>query len=642
MTLSKPLQTAGFPLDVSAYKPLALDPVRVVLSAAELAQLKANIQLVRDTVVFFTAVAGAKGLAGHTGGAYSIVPEVLIADAFIRGSGGKVYPALFDEAGHRVAIQYAMSAFNGAMPFEKLLHYREPGAGLYGHPELDPHLGVTFSSGRLGHLWPFVNGVAHAYPDQAVLLLGSDGSQQEGNDAEAARHAVAQQLNVKLLLDDNDVTIAGHPRDYLPGYDLARTLEGHGLTVLTGDPENIEDLYKRMQKAFITPGPIALVNRRPMAPGVPGIEGSHKGHDVIPKDNAIAYLEKRGLTACVEYLKALTTPKTSASYKGSTPETASNRNEFGAILNGILAKLPAEDRKKSIFVIDSDLEGSTGLKAIREKHPEVYCLGGVMERGNFSAAAGFGFERGKQGVFSTFSAFLEMIVSEITMARMNGANVLCHFSHAGVDEISDNTCHFGINVFFAHNGLVQGDKTRLYFPADAAQLKAAVERVYADPGLRFVFTTRSKVPFILRADGSRFFDEKYKFEPGKDDLIREGKAGYVISYGELLYRALDAVERARADGIDVGLINKPTLNVVDEDMIKRVGAAKFALLVEGQNAETGLGVRYGTWLLERDLRPVYGRMGVTRPGAGGQAEQIPHQGLAPDDILNRIRHLNGK
>jgi transketolase C-terminal domain/subunit len=220
--------------------------------------------------------------------------------------------------------------------------------------------------------------------------------------------------------------------------------------------------------------------------------------------------------------------------------------------------------------------------------------------------------------------------------------VLCHFSHAGVDEISDNTCHFGINVFFAHNGLVQGDKTRLYFAADAAQLQAVVERVYGDPGLRFVFTTRSKVPYILKANGARFFDDAYKFDPGKDDLIREGKAGYVVSYGEMLYRALDAVERARAEGIDVGLINKPTLNVVDEAMMKRVGATKFALLVEGQNAETGLGVRYGTWLLERELRPVYGRMGVTRPGAGGQAEQVPHQGLDPDSILNRIRQLAKK
>ncbi len=638
----KPLQTNGFPLDVSAYKPLSLDPARAALSTAELAQLKTNIQIVRDTIVFFTAVAGVKGLAGHTGGAYGLVPEVLITDGFIRGSGGKVYPALFDESGHRVAIQYAMSAFNGIMPFEKLMHYREPGEGLYGHPELDPHLGVTFSSGRLGHMWPFVNGVAKAHPQQAVVLFGSDGSQMEGNDAEAARLAVAQQLNVKLLLDDNNVTIAGHPKDYLPGYDLARTLEGHGLLVLTGDPEDIEDLYSRMQKAFVTLGPVALVNRRPMAPGIPGIEGTHKGHDVIPKDNAITYLEARKLTACVDCLKGLTTPKSSATYKGSTPETASNRTEFGNIINGILAKLSPEDRKKSIFVIDSDLEGSTGLKAIREKNPDVFCLGGVMERGNFSAAAGFGFEKGKQGVFSTFSAFLEMIVSEITMARMNDANVLCHFSHAGVDEISDNTCHFGINVFFANNGLVLGDKTRLYFAADAAQLKAAVEKVYGDEGLRFVFTTRSKVPYILRADGSRFFDDKYSFVSGKDDLIREGKDGYVVSFGEMLYRSLDAVERARAEGIDVGLINKATLNVADEDMLKRVGATKFALLVEGQNVETGLGVRYGTWLLERGLRPAYGRMGVTRAGAGGQAEQVPHQGLAPDDILKRIRKLAGK
>ena len=40
-------------------------------------------------------------------------------------------------------------------------------------------------------------------------MLGSDGSQMEGDDAEAARLAVAQKLNVKLLIDDNDVTIAG-------------------------------------------------------------------------------------------------------------------------------------------------------------------------------------------------------------------------------------------------------------------------------------------------------------------------------------------------------------------------------------------------------------------------------------------------
>lgn len=44
---------------------------------------------------------------------------------------------------------------------------------------------------------------------------------------------------------------------------------------------------------------------------------------------------------------------------------------------------------------------------------------------------GFGFDPEKFGVFSTFSAFLEMIVSELTMARLNKCNVLSHFSHSG-------------------------------------------------------------------------------------------------------------------------------------------------------------------------------------------------------------------
>ncbi len=166
-----------FPIDVSAYTPLELDPAHRALSPELRDQLAANTQIVRDTIIFFTAVAGVKGLAGHTGGAYSIVPEVLIADGFMRGS-DNIYPVLFDEAGHRVALQYAMAAFNGEIPFEKLLHYREFGHGLFGHPELDPELGVKFSSGRLGHLWPFVNGVAKAHPGQSIVLFSSDGSQQ--------------------------------------------------------------------------------------------------------------------------------------------------------------------------------------------------------------------------------------------------------------------------------------------------------------------------------------------------------------------------------------------------------------------------------------------------------------------------------
>lgn len=631
----------SFPVDTSAYKTLAIDPAKGSLSAEEREQLETNINVVRDTIVFFTAIAGIKGFAGHTGGAYDIVPEVLIADAFMHGD-KKVYPAFFDEAGHRVAIQYAMAAFNGDMPFEKLYEYRAANSGLYGHPEIEPELGIKFASGRLGHMWPFINGIARAHPGGTVFMFGSDGSQMEGNDAEAARLAVAQGYNVKLVIDDNNVTIAGHPNDYMPGYDVAKTLAGHGLTVDAGDGEDIDGLVARMFKAMQTDGPVAVVNQRPMAPGIPGIEGSNKGHDVIAKDNALAYLEMRGHTDAIDYLNKVEKPGTTQTYLGSAKEVGSNRSEFGKIVNEILDGMPKEERAHQVFVVDSDLEGSTGLNAIRASHPEVFINGGVQERGNLSAAAGFGFAPGKQGIFSTFSAFLEMIISEATMARLNNSRLICHFSHAGVDEIADNTCHYGINIFLAHCGIPEDDTTRLYFAADAKQLKSLVNTIWNDEGIRYVFTTRSKVPFINKEDGTPFYDENYRFKPGQDEIIRKGSAGYVVSYGELLYRALDAVERARAEGIDVGLINKPSLNVIDEDAMQLVGASPFALVVEGQNLNTGLGSRYGSWLLQRGNAPKYDVMAVSRLGAGGIAEHIPHQGLDPDTILGKIKKLAGK
>mgnify|MGYP001602905538 FL=1 len=33
-----------------------------------------------------------------------------------------------------------------------------------------------------------------------------------------------------------------------------------------------------------------------------------------------------------------------------------------------------------MFAVKSDLEGSTGLKAIHKKHPEVFISSGIMER----------------------------------------------------------------------------------------------------------------------------------------------------------------------------------------------------------------------------------------------------------------------
>lgn len=628
-----------FPFNLSLYQPLSISVDQEVMTPDQKDILTHNIALVRNSIVFFTALANTKGLGGHTGGAYDIVPELLIADAFMKGN-DSCYPVYFDEAGHRVAIQYMMAVLNGYKSPEALLHYREFQQGLYGHPERHEAEGVFFSSGRLGHMWSHVNGVAEAHPGKTVFMFGSDGSQQEGDDAEAARYAVARQLNLTLLLDDNDVTIAGHPTEYMQGYDLVKTLAGQGLQVRSCDGENLDALFTAIRQAITYQGPAAVVIRRKMAVGVAGIEGLPKGHDVIPVPLAIDYLTAKGHAEAVAMLQQPVEKAGKMVWRGSTPEQAKNRDEFGKIISEIVQGLdkPAE----KVIVVDSDLEGSCGLHHIRKNCPEVYVHGGIMERNNFSVAAGFGSIPGKQGIFGTFAAFQEMVISEITMARLNQANVLAHFSHSGVDDMADNTCHFGINNFFADNGLAEHDLTRLYFPADALQLKALLSKVFYDPGLRFVFSTRSGTPFILNEQGDKFFGDGYQFNAEKDEVIRDGKDGFIVAYGEMLYRCLHVVELLKEQGIDLGLINKPVLNIIDETTLAKVGSSPMVLVVETQNSKTGLGVRYGSWLLERGYTPRYGSMGTWKDGAGGLSEQIPYQGMGTEAISDKVKLLLGR
>lgn len=639
-----------FPIDLSKFDTVFVNPWDhgTSLESSERKKLEANIQLCRDAIVFFTASGGASGYGGHTGGAFDMMPEVCLLDAFFRACPDKFVPTFFDEAGHRVATQYLFSVLNGHMPAEMLRKYRRGHSGLPGHPEMGRTPGIEFSSGRLGHMWPHLNGLCRAEPGKIVCCFGSDGSQMEGNNAEAARMAAANQFNIKLFIDDNDVTIAGHPSSYLKGYDIAKTLSGHGIQAIDVDGEDLDALFGAMQTAVTTAGPFAVVIKRKMCPAVESVEGTCEGHDAMALPAAIKFLEARGHTEAVEQLKQVRKTKDPYPKYLGAGAFGAPRQVFGETVNKIIGQLPADERRARVLVVDSDLEGSCGLQKIRERWPEVYIKSGVMERTNFSACAGFGFASSqRQGIFGTFSAFQEMIISEVTMARLNFCNVICHFSHAGVDDMSDNMCHFGQNNFFVDNGLKEEKtkKTSLFFPADVHQMTKVVERIFWEQGLRFVYSTRAKVPELLDDDGKPIYGGTYSFELGKDHLIFGASLacqGYIVSFGDALYRCLDAVKRLQSEGLTVGLVNKCHVNEVDDAMMEIVGKSKFVLVVESQNIQTGLGVRFGTWLLERGCTPKYARCGLHADGCGGCWEHAYHQGYDPESVMAEVRKLVGK
>jgi transketolase C-terminal domain/subunit len=123
--------------------------------------------------------------------------------------------------------------------------------------------------------------------------------------------------------------------------------------------------------------------------------------------------------------------------------------------------------------------------------------------------------------------------------------------------------------------------------------------------------------------------------------VREAPAGggYIVAMGETVYRALDAVITLQERGVKVGLVNKATLNVVDEAMMARLAAAPFVLVAEGWNVRTGLGSRFGTLLLQAGFKGRYNHIGVHREGVGGLWQQMGYQGLDSQGIQAAVKAL---
>ena len=131
-----------------------------------------------------------------------------------------------------------------------------------------------------------------------------------------------------------------------------------------------------------------------MAPGITGVEVTSQGHDAVAIQYAIPYLESRGHVKAAVYLKLATKTSDPHPYQG-TGKSDAMRKVVGQTVVDILSTLDPEERKSSVMVIDSDLGGSTNFNKIQAAFPEIYVQSGVMERGNFAAAAGFGMHPSK-------------------------------------------------------------------------------------------------------------------------------------------------------------------------------------------------------------------------------------------------------
>ena len=197
--------------------------------------------------------------------------------------------------GHGSMFLYSWLHLSGfAVSMEDLRAFRAKGSRTPGHPEYACCPGVECTTGPLGqgianavgfaisakHAAARYNTPQHEIFNQTIYCLAGDGCIQEGISREAAAIAGTLQLdNLILIYDANGITLDA-PLGMTQVDDVAACFRAQGWDACEIDGHNLQEVENALRTARLERNghPKLIIAHTTIAKGVPGFEGTTKGH----------------------------------------------------------------------------------------------------------------------------------------------------------------------------------------------------------------------------------------------------------------------------------------------------------------------------------------------------------------------------
>ena len=293
-----------------------------------------------------------------------------------------------------------------------------------------------------------------------------------------------------------------------------------------------------------------------------------------------------------------------------------------------LARQGADD----LVVFDADLAAATKTEIFRNEYPGRHFDCGIAEQNMMCVAAGMS-TMGYVPFVSSFAMFaagraFEQVRNTIAYPHLN---VKIAATHAGLSVGEDGASHQcceDIALMRSIPGMV------VLSPADAVEARAAVIAAYNYNGPVYLRLSRLASPV--------FHDpETYRFQIGKGEKLTDGYDVAVVATGLMVSEALRAAVIAKRQGINVRVINLPTIKPLDEEIILTAAReCRRIITVEEHNIIGGLGEAVCSLLSEKLPCPVR-RIGVQDQfgHSGPAAEVLRDYGLSAEAIANTIREV---
>ncbi|WP_035293867.1 transketolase family protein [Clostridium sp. KNHs214] len=284
---------------------------------------------------------------------------------------------------------------------------------------------------------------------------------------------------------------------------------------------------------------------------------------------------------------------------------------------------------KDVVVMDADLAKSTKSIEFTKSAPERFFDMGIAEQDMIGTAAGLAVS-GKTVFASTFAMFatgraFEQIRNSVAYPNLN---VKIAATHAGLTVGEDGATHQAIEDISLMRSI---PNMVVINPSDAVETEQAIFAAVEHQGPVYIRLGRMAVPIV--------HDENYKFQIGKGEVLRNGKYATIIATGIMVSVALEAAEELKKQGIEVNVVNMPSIKPIDKELIVKVAEETGKIVtVEEHSVIGGLGSAVAEVLVQEYPTKVK-MVGVKDKfgHSGTPAELLEHYGLTAKDVVNAVK-----
>ncbi len=234
---------------------------------------------------------------------------------------------------------------------------------------------------------------------------------------------------------------------------------------------------------------------------------------------------------------------------------------------------------QDIVVVEADLMNCIKTGPFKKAYPDRFFNVGIAEANMVGISAGLA-TCGKIPFCSSFGTFAtrrcyDQVFISVAYSRQNVKIV-------GTDPGICAEINGGTHMPLEDMGIMRGIPHMLCVePTDSAMLKALMPQIIAYKGATYIRLQRKKAETV--------FSENESFDLFKAKTVSKGKDATIIASGIMVSKAVEASQKLKELGYDVGVLNTFTWKPIDEQAIVEAAKSTGAIVVaENHNIRNGL------------------------------------------------------